>query len=161
MSYFSEKKCINQNNLSCVLAVVSLQLILGCVVFAQPGYLDRGFGNAGKVTTAFNFASAVGVALQSKGRIVAAGNDSPWRAVLARYLPDGRLDRSFGIGGKVYGTTNLRALAIAIQLDDRIVVAGSSCVTICGFTVVRYMPNGSLDTSFDGDGKVIISGYVF
>ncbi len=69
----------------------------------------------------------------------------------------GMLDTTFGTGGKV--TTNFGgnefANAVALQSDGKIVVAGTtSGVLPHDFAVSRYNPNGSLDTSFDGDGKV-------
>src|SRR5205085_1591591 len=47
---------------------------------------------------------------------------------------------------------------IAIQADGRIVVVGSVCRfdSICDFAIVRFETNGSLDASFDGDGKVVV-----
>lgn len=74
---------------------------------------------------------------------------------LARYNPDGSLDPSFDGDGKV--TTNLNggwdfAQALILQPDGKLVVAGNSSGQ---FALARYNSNGSLDTSFDGDGSVI------
>ncbi|MEQ1732730.1 MAG: T9SS type A sorting domain-containing protein [Bacteroidia bacterium] len=66
---------------------------------------------------------------------------------------DGSLDLSFGTGGKVttaIGTTNDIANAVAVQTDGKIVVAGGSG----NFALARYNVDGSLDISFDTDGKV-------
>jgi len=68
------------------------------------------------------------IALQTDGKIVAAG--SIFRSfALARYMPDGSLDTSFGSGGKV--TTSLdggvnAAKAFAVQSDGKILAAGSA-----------------------------------
>ncbi len=82
---------------------------------------------------------------------------------LARYNPDGTLDGTFGSGGLV--TTDFsrgpivvrgasdQAFSVAIQADGRIVVAGSGG-TDGDFALARYNPDGSLDLSFDGDGRV-------
>ncbi len=70
---------------------------------------------------------------------------------------DGMLDATFGTGGKVTTDFGSRenASAVALQSDGKIVVAGASGgVLPPDFAVSRYNPNGSLDTSFDGDGKV-------
>ncbi len=128
---------------------------------AAPGDLDTTFGSGGKVTTDFNFSGANSVAVQADGKIVVAGSgEFGYRIALARYHANGSLDNSFGNGGRVVTSVGDRSAAsgIAIQADGKIVIAvfsnGSSSVGI--FAVVRYENNGSLDTSFDGDGKVII-----
>jgi uncharacterized delta-60 repeat protein len=123
------------------------------------GSLDSSFGNGGIVSLG---SSAGGIAVQSDGKIVVAG-ESPSGGLLARYLPNGSLDPSFGDGGSVqtpvehwsYGS----ALGVAVQPDGKIVVAGSSPVPVeedesnfSVFTLARYNPNGSLDTSFGTEG---------
>src|SRR5439155_224687 len=75
----------------------------------------------------------------------------------------GELDPAFGSGGKVttpIGSSDDDGAAVAIDSSGRIVVAGSSSsVTSChgctDFAVVRYSSNGTLDTTFNGTGKVI------
>ena len=129
-----------------------------------PGDLDTTFGSGGKVTTFFNFSDANSVAVQADGKIVVAGANQPGNGsrniVLARYHANGSLDNSFGNGGIV--TTSVgnfnSASGIAIQADGKIVVAGfsGSSRSVGSFAVVRYETTGALDTSFDGDGKVII-----
>ena len=77
---------------------------------------------------------------------------------LARYNPNGSLDTSFNGTGKVttpIGAADDSANAIAVRPDGKLVLAGDS--RIGGSLVValaRYNPNGSLDTSFNGTGKV-------
>lgn len=69
------------------------------------------------------------------------------------------LDPTFGNNGKVitaFGTADDLALRLALQPDGKIVVvgvAGDSSFN-SDFAVARYNSNGTLDTSFDGDGKV-------
>ncbi len=127
---------------------------------AAPGDLDTTFGVGGKVTTDSGLVTA-DVAVQADGKIVVAGRDLFTSIIfLARYHANGSLDNSFGNGGIVttsVGNRNL-ASAIAIQADGKIVVAGfsGSSRTVGSFVVVRYETTGALDTSFDGDGKVII-----
>jgi uncharacterized delta-60 repeat protein len=74
--------------------------------YSPNGTLDTTFGTGGLVTTDFNGRDdvAFAVALQSDGKIVAAGQaqSSYGQAfALARYNPDGTLDATFGRGGKV------------------------------------------------------------
>src|SRR6185503_19928511 len=50
-------------------------------------------------------------------------------------------------------SSSYQAYSVAIHTDGKIVAAGGSG-DHTEFALVRYNPNGSLDTSFDGDGKV-------
>lgn len=74
------------------------------------------------------------------------------------YSQAGTLDNSFDIDGKVttsIGNTYDVANAVAVQTDGKIIVAGaSSNASNVEFAVVRYNSNGSLDNSFDMDGKL-------
>ena len=139
------------------------------------GSLDISFDGDGKVTTDFGGAldRAVSVAIQSDGKIVAAGysdNGSNRDFALTRYNSNGSLDTTFDGDGKVttdFGSIDT-ALSVAIQSDGKIVVAGYSGNTPFNwdFALTRYNSNGSLDTTFDGDGKVttaigISSDYAF
>ena len=131
------------------------------------GSLDPTFGSGGKVTTDFGggFDAAFGVALQTDGKIIAVGQGaSSFDFALARYNGDGSLDPTFGSGGKV--TTDFTggfedAIAVAIQLDGRIVVTGQ---TFSGgfqkFALARYNADGSLDTSF-GSGGIVTTNFGF
>ncbi|MBK8979513.1 MAG: hypothetical protein IPM29_26735 [Planctomycetes bacterium] len=126
------------------------------------GTLDGSFGDGGKVTTAFGPDSLVMAAvLQGDERIVVAGRmgSSDPDFALARYHTDGSLDTTFGIGGKV--TTPApqweSANALAIDVYGRIVAAGQVRTPLYwtnDFVVVRYTPNGSLDTTFGSGGRV-------
>jgi uncharacterized delta-60 repeat protein len=126
------------------------------------GALDSGFGSGGKVTTAFGSLGdqAFSLTVQGDGKLVAAGfhrTDSGNDFALARYNTDGSLDTSFN-GGKVttsFGPGNDNAGEVLQQPDGKLVAAGSSCDSgHCLFALARYGPNGSLDTSFNGSGKV-------
>ena len=80
------------------------------------------------------------------------GNDF----ALARYNPNGSLDTSFSGDGKQ--TTDFggfdEANGVALQADGKIVAVGArSLAASDDFALARYNPNGSLDTSFSGDGK--------
>ena len=128
------------------------------------GTLDTSFGNSGgkMITNSNNNGDhARSVAIQSDGKIVLAGagdNTGNDDFALYRYNTDGSLDSSFGTGGKVFtavGSGNDFAESVAIQSDGKIVVAGYSYNgSNDDFALVRYNTDGSLDTSFDSDGKV-------
>jgi uncharacterized delta-60 repeat protein len=137
-------------------------------VDAAAGDLDTSFGFAGKVVTdVAGFTQEFGhdVAIQPDGKILVAGyalnsaNGMNDFAVL-RYNPDGSLDTSFGIAGKVFtdfGNSNDEAHAIALQADGRILLAGrASSSALPNFAVARYLINGDLDQSFGVAGRLMV-----
>ena len=127
------------------------------------GSLDTTFGTGGKVTTDIGgIDSGKAIAIQSDGKIVAAGTGGASGSALVRYNTNGSLDTTFGTGGKVTTVTagSLEyAYAVVIQDDSKIVtvgtrlIAGSSGV----FSLARYNTNGSLDTTFGTGGKLTTS----
>lgn len=131
------------------------------VRYTGAGALDPGFGTGGKVTTTVGNSSAgYCMALQTDGKIVMAGytgTSGSYDFALARFNPNGGLDPGFGTAGKVItsiGGDDL-ALDVTVQSDGKIVVVGQSWSGgNADFCVVRYNSDGSLDTSFDTDGKV-------
>jgi len=98
------------------------------------------------------------VAIQADGKIVVAGQTDAGFA-LARYNTNGTLDASFSGDGKqttAFGGQSDIATGVAIQDDGRIVVGGHAFTggpALRDFAVARYNPDGSLDTTFSGDGK--------
>ena len=70
-----------------------------------------------------------------------------------RYNTDGSLDTTFNGTGRVGVPLYGGASGVALQSDGKIVVSGTSYVSGgYHFTLFRYNPNGSLDTSFNGTG---------
>jgi uncharacterized delta-60 repeat protein len=136
------------------------------------GTLDTSFGKAGLAQANFTdfLNTPYAMALTADGRIVVAGNAESADGTLsefavARFLPSGRLDNSFGQGGKVTtnfvgvqagGVSNI-ATALLPMPDGRLVVAGgaSQCARCVHRTAIaRYLANGSLDASFGAGGLV-------
>ena len=122
------------------------------------GSLDTSFSGDGKQTTDFGGVDgANGVAIQGDGKIVAVGGGGRRRHdfALARYNPNGSLDTSFSGDGKQ--TTDFggfdEANGVALQGDGKIVAVGAADGASDDFALARYNPNGSLDTTFSGDGK--------
>ena len=156
--------------------------------FLSDGRLDPSFGSAGTVITNFDGLPRTdivqAIAIQPDGKVVVAGStmtggigDSMF--ALARYLPDGRLDRTFDDDGLLtaeFGPGLDAAQAIAVQPDGKIIVTGRG--TWCGPALVRYLPDGQPDPSFtpeaperrtagicdassvalDRDGNIVIAG---
>lgn len=147
------------------ISVAVLALLSMNVVAQVSGDLDSTFSADGIATTDVQPPSSDGalcMALQPDGRIIVAGSSIPQvggttSLALARYLPNGSLDPSFGTGGTVttaVGVFDDVIHAIALQPDGKIVVAGTTWTNGLGyeFLVARYDSTGALDPSFSGDG---------
>jgi uncharacterized delta-60 repeat protein len=133
------------------------------VRYNSDGTLDNSFGVDGKVITDFGslFDTATSIALQLDGKVVVSGytdNGNDTDFAVARYNSNGLLDPAFGANGKITTDINLSddiANALAIQTDGKIIVVGYSFNNAdTDFALVRYNSNGSLDSTFDADGKV-------
>jgi uncharacterized delta-60 repeat protein len=135
--------------------------------YDSSGRLDTSFGDGGKVLTPIYPQTGAGVndvanavVIAPDGKIVVAGVTGTFLAdfAVARYLPDGRLDTSFGGDGTVVTDIGGQdsANAVMIQPDRKILVAGNGWTKGPdeNFTLVRYNENGSLDTSFGSAGIV-------
>jgi uncharacterized delta-60 repeat protein len=117
--------------------------------YTPDGSLDPTFGTNGFVVTEFGeSASALTLAIQGDGKLVAAGGSH-----LARYHPNGSLDGTFGAGGKV-SSAPLSIQALAIQGDGKLVAAGSANSDLA---VARFNPDGSLDASFAANGLATLA----
>lgn len=137
------------------------------------GSLDSSFDGDGKQTTGIATADNEDVSnslgILPDGRIVAGGYSFSGPGAggsdfaVARYNADGSLDGSFDNDGKLTtsvapGDNSDQGIALSLQSDGKIVQAGFSYLgTGAGgyqYTLTRYRANGSLDTDFDGDGKL-------
>ncbi len=150
-----------------VLAALACALCAAPAV-ATPGDYDLSFGGTGFVSNRFgdnsDIDTARDVAGQADGKVVVVGTATvadQFAWVVARYTVGGALDPTFGQGGVVRDTVvddGSIPWAVAIQPDGKIVVGGASISgTSNRFAFVRYLPNGSLDPSFDGDGKASVA----
>ncbi len=135
------------------------------------GDLDSTFGASGRmISQAVGFPVA-DIAVQSNGAIIAVGSLNGNFAV-ARVNANGSVDKSFG-GNNSINTGIARAdfggdrgdfaKTVAIQADGKIVVGGhmdddsfTTLADVGGFVIARFNRDGSLDRSFDGDGKLVI-----
>ncbi|PYS49944.1 MAG: hypothetical protein DMF68_08625 [Acidobacteria bacterium] len=111
------------------------------------GSLDQSFGTNGIVRTDIGDADMItGIALQTDGKIVAAGFVSGPGNVsnfaLARYNTDGSLDTNYGSSGLILtamGDGAASGNGLALQPDGRIVIAGTASVgSHPSFAVARY-----------------------
>lgn len=128
------------------------------------GSIDPTFGIGGIVS--FNFSSDTtdheypwAVAIQNDGKILVGGYVPATKSSgIARLNTDGSLDSSFGTNGKItlsyVRNEPAQTRAIVIQPNGYIAVAGTSNDN--SFAFARFKPNGSLDTGFNGTGKLVI-----
>lgn len=151
--------------------------------FTADGQLDPSFSFDGRTTIDFDggvgIDAAGGMELYPDGRIIVVGTtassqsfDSQTRDfAIARLLPDGSLDTSFGSGtGKKTVAFNLdtdtglgddTAIDVAIQPNGRIVVAGTAQLSQAtgnnDFAVTRLLADGTPDASFNLSGKATLA----
>ncbi len=129
--------------------------------FHSSGTLDATFGQGGIVRTPLlgGTGQIVKLVRQRDGKLVAGGSNNPGdgdRFAVARYNPDGSLDGAFGQGGFTtitFGAGASTAYGTALAPDGRIVAAGCTAGDTLA-AIARLNTDGSLDNSFDGDGKV-------
>ena len=148
-----------------IIAVGSAGGMMGVRRYNSDGAPDTAFNGA--VTAVQVVGDALGVALQADGKIVVVGNNGNPANVdikVIRYNTNGALDSTFdgdGIVETPIGGSSDVAFAVKIQPDGKILVSGrsdSDPVFVNSFAIVRYNTNGSLDTTFDTDGIVIVLG---
>lgn len=147
------------------------------------GSLDTTFGTNGKKTIAFDLGGldannkmtidldvATCVAIQSDGKIVVGGYAQRdafgnFDFAVVRLNTDGSLDTTFSSDGKAVvafdygGGGDDRATGVAIQADGKIVLVGYCQKPALGdndIALARLKADGSLDTSFTGDGRKMI-----
>jgi uncharacterized delta-60 repeat protein len=133
----------------------------------RSGVLDPSFGNGGRVVTSISTGDdfATAAVIQPDRKIVLAGTcfgpSNTFDFCVARYLPGGTLDASFGQGGKVITAIGGAAdgvTSVLLQPDGKIVVAGycqDANTTLYNFCAARYRGDGALDTGFGTGGKLI------
>lgn len=136
------------------------------VRYLPNGQLDPTFATGGLLRIASRltkFARATQLALQPDGKILVLGRlpytegDIAATPVVVRLLPSGAIDTTFGEAGKRFlQETTLPYLAIytmALQPDGKILLGGDSGSETTGAILWRLKANGTLDPTFDGDGK--------
>jgi uncharacterized delta-60 repeat protein len=134
------------------------------VRFTTTGSLDSAFSGDGKATANLTSGrdSALQLAVDSGGRVVVVGYASGLggQIGMARFQPGGSLDPTFSGDGKMtqnLTTASEAAFGVAIQPnDDRIVICGASGSTNQKMFAARYNGDGTPDTSFSGDGRIVI-----
>jgi uncharacterized delta-60 repeat protein len=132
------------------------------------GTIDSSFGVNGKVVTTVNtsFSDYIDkIVFDAQGRILVSGCTSfevNHKLAMARYTSNGVLDTSFGNNGIVVSNYPSWYSDVALQVDGKIILVGG--YNADAFTVLRFLSNGTLDSSFGNNGFVdgnfgVISGY--
>lgn len=162
------------------LEVIAVTVLVGMFVFVGTAQADispdPSFGIDGRALATLDFDASldgpIDAAIQSDGKIVVAGGtyQSPTGVnrdmAVARFNPDGTLDSTFNGDGTLFIDVDQGGeyvSSVAVGPDGKIVIAGdtrpkSPCGTDCAtkFVIVRLDSAGNLDTTFDGDGIVVI-----
>ena len=148
-------------------------LLFSMQMFALPGDLDTSFGVSGGYVVSDFFSQQFDeepndVAVQSDGKIVLGGTRSTstlnnnYDFLVVRYNSDMSLDTTFS-GDGIFTLSDASfdvVNAIAIQADGKIVAVGEGTSTNEAY-VFRLNANGTLDTTFSGDGIVNVSSSGF
>jgi uncharacterized delta-60 repeat protein len=147
------------------------------VRYNADGSLDTSFGTSGKVTRHFsaplaaNIHGGIDLAIDPRsnpldanaGKIVVVAQLTQGPPVVVRLNTNGSPDTSFGSNGAGYvsitALNNGTVAAVAIQSDDRVVVAGINPGTLStgqDIGLARFNPDGTPDATF-GSGGIVIS----
>ncbi len=149
-----------------VLALAGFLLVPAFPVSAAAGDLDSSFGQGG-VATLPGKGQARAITIDRQGRILIAWVDptaSDPTTSVTRLKADGTPDTAFGNGGT--STIGLGGVLedptdVLVMPNDRIVIVGSvadSAGSRQDLALARLLTGGTLDTSFDGDGRARIIG---
>lgn len=134
------------------------------VRYTADGLVDSGFATNGKMMYNFSNGNTIAYAIkvQPDGKILVAGRSSaPGIVGMAsiRLNIDGTLDTTYGTNGAVVtaiGTSNDFTLGIYLHSDGRIVLGGVSYLSsFSRMALVRYLSDGSIDTTFATNGILI------
>jgi uncharacterized delta-60 repeat protein len=127
--------------------IAAITLFSAQAAFAAAGDLDTTFSHDGRVLL---HEAAVGVQVQSDGKVLVVDLTGAVR----RLTPTGLLDRTYG-GGTGVAQTGIRAVKAVIQRNGALLVLGFVDGTVPQVALVRLTSDGSLDATFNGDGRLV------
>ncbi len=135
-----------------------------CAIFKyeEDGTPDLTFGENGLVKTIVpeGFNPSFGI-LQEDGKIITGGSllGNTIESLILRFTTEGVVDSSFGTNGVArinYFNEDHNAYSVAFQADQKLlVVAGITHSGKRDFCVLRYTTNGTIDSTFGTNGRVI------
>jgi uncharacterized delta-60 repeat protein len=127
----------------------------------QPAAIDTSFAGDGLFQVGASISTrARAVLLQPDGKALLIGpRFSNQQLALVRLNVDGTLDTTFDGDGVAFaaGRNGYTPRAAALQADGRVIVVGDDAASFGAtreFAVMRFTPDGALDPTFDGDGRV-------
>lgn len=149
----------NGRPILCTVLLAVMVLVLNATFTYGVGLRDSNFGAGGRVILPALTSKAQSVTIQPDGKILASGVVAPNLAVV-RFLVNGELDPAFGSGGiATIGLTGIEVNFATLALDPasgKIIVAGGQ-LTSSTFVVARFLPNGTPDSTFSGDGIAAVT----
>ena len=154
----------------------SSQVNIALARYSANGVLDTTFGTRGKVQTSFGVTDLLtgvlvlqqdytppgGSTTVKAGTIYVGGYNGtvgrPRATILARYTPNGKLDTTFGSGGRAVDKVAAKqawGLSLSIRNEEpRILQTGYADGLNDDFILVCYKLDGTLDTGFGTNGVV-------
>lgn len=134
-------------------------------LLAQAGDLDPSFANNGVASSSMNVTSGASpfrtaLAVQPDGKIVMAGvtllSGSDVFEIQRRNA-DGSLDLNFGSSGFTRFSSGFfeGVAGMALQPDGKIIITGERFSSSTDFIVIRLNTDGTLDSTFDGNGVAV------
>lgn len=123
--------------------------------YTSNGQLDASFNGTGNLVSTVT-GQGRSVAVTNDGKIYLSGLSGAQFTIVS-YLFNGTLNTAFGGSGVAQssfgGTSNSRS--VMVQCDGKVVVGGDYGTS--SYAVARYLVNGSLDLSFNGNGRIILN----
>src|SRR5829696_1664361 len=124
--------------------------------YSQPGSLDTSFGSGGKILTNVSYNDfAKAIKISSSDEIFVGGTAylpsmGGTGFLVVKYQLNGQIDSTFGLSGiasarSIFGSA-ANANSLLVQPDKKILLAGTSSSFSNGFTLVRFLSNGNVDS---------------
>jgi uncharacterized delta-60 repeat protein len=142
---------------------------LAAVRLNPDGSFDTSFNGTGKMAISVTAGNDQGLASVAgpDGKILIAGYGVPGDQkdiLLSKFNADGTIDPQFGNSGTTTmdaGDTHSQIRAMALQPDQKIIVAGNQPSSSSGPRIARLNPDGSFDLSFNKSGKIILDDWSY
>ncbi|GAA5082859.1 hypothetical protein GCM10023210_00690 [Chryseobacterium ginsengisoli] len=143
--------------------LTSLSTLIFALGFSQDGILDTTYGNSGfSVYNSGAYGQCIEIDANQKMVIGTYGTDNTFK--FFRFSSSNQLDTTFGSSGSTsinFGGENAVLYDMKIAPDGKIVAVGywedTGSVNRKDFIVVRLNADGTLDTTFNGTGKVTVA----
>ncbi|MCI2283873.1 hypothetical protein L3081_11265 [Colwellia sp. MSW7] len=127
----------------------------------QNGVLDNSFADNGIYTTAaisatsIQFSQAIN---DNSGKFIAVGNleSGSTRSFILRLTSTGVLDTGFNSQGYIIGNSTDDFASVIVDASNNLYAAGSRTSLFKDMLVIKYLNNGSIDTSFNGSGVLTV-----